>query len=292
VKKITGYLRLMRVPNIVTAIADILAGIAISGSLIADSYPLIISTACLYGGGVVMNDVFDADLDKIERPERAIPSGLINKSAAAGFGITLLILGTIAAGLAQKQNFFSVSFIIAVAIALAALLYDKWMKHHNFMGPVTMGFCRGCNLLLGMSLSAWSLQHYWYIAIVPVIYIAAITMISRGEVHGGKRTTLYLAALFYIVVILAILLFSFFNETLEKSLAFVTLFCFLIFLPLQKAILKPEGPRIGKAVKSGVIALIAMNAAWAAAFGDLYFAILIIVLLPLSLLLAKGFAVT
>lgn len=49
---------------------------------------------------------------------------------------------------------------------------------------------------------------------------------------------------------------------------------------------------IGKAVKSGVIALIAMNAAWAAAFGDLYFALLIIILLPVSLLLARMFAVT
>jgi 4-hydroxybenzoate polyprenyltransferase len=253
---------------------------------------VILSTSCLYGGGVVLNDVFDAELDKIERPERPIPSGLISKGSAAVFGTLLLFIGIIAAAFANIENRYPVSLILAIIIALAAVVYDKWMKHHNFLGPLTMGFCRGCNLLLGMSLIPGALQLYWYLALVPVVYIAAITMISRGEVHGGKRTTLYLAAAFYIIVVLAIVCISFLNNTLVKTIPFVALFSFLIFIPLQKAILKPEGPNIGRAVKAGVIALIAMNAAWAAAFGDLYFALLIIVLLPLSLLLARLFAVT
>ena len=66
----------------------------------------------------------------------------------------------------------------------------------------------------------------------------------------------------------------------------------MIFTPLLKAIEKPEGPRIGKAVKSGVISLIVMNAAWAAAFGNLRLAVVIIVLLPVSILLSRLFAVT
>jgi 4-hydroxybenzoate polyprenyltransferase len=66
----------------------------------------------------------------------------------------------------------------------------------------------------------------------------------------------------------------------------------MIFPPLQKAIRNPAGPLIGKAVKAGVIALIVMNASWAAAFGAIYFALLILLLLPVSMLLAKLFAVT
>lgn len=318
-KRLTGYLRLMRLPNIVTAISDILAGIAIGGSLVSASfgglaaqhislgqlileersfapfYPilmLVLATIGLYGGGVVLNDVFDADLDKTERPERPIPSGLIKKSSAAIFGVLLLVIGIVAAGLSDTGTLFSFSTLIAIVIALAAVAYDKWMKHHDFFGPLTMGFCRGCNLLLGMSIVTFSLERLWYLAIVPIIYIAAITMISRGEVHGGKRRTMYLAAAFYIIVLLSITILSALNHTLERALPFLVLFALMIFLPLQKAIIKPEGPRIGKAVKSGVIALIAMNAAWAAAFGDIYFAVAIIILLPLSLLLARAFAVT
>lgn len=258
-------------------------------------YPLmmlVISTAALYGGGVVLNDVFDAALDKVERPERPIPSGLISKISAAVLGVLLLLLGIGAAAISHRENYFNPSLILAATIAIAAVIYDKWAKHHPVAGPLTMGLCRGCNLLLGMSVVAHALEYYWYFAIVPMIYIAAITMISRGEVHGGKKSTLYLASALYIVVVCCILYYAFSNITLDRTLPFLLLFALMIFIPLQKAIIKPDGPRIGKAVKSGVIGLIAMNASWAAASGDIYFALLIIVLLPISLLLARAFAVT
>jgi 4-hydroxybenzoate polyprenyltransferase len=319
VKKLVGYLRLMRLPNIVTAMSDVLAGVAIAGSLISITFGrvaegplslgklmlqqdstetvkiillLLLATSCLYGGGVVLNDVFDAKLDRTERPERPIPSGLISKRSAAIFGFLLLLIGIVAAAFTNTNNLFSQTTLLATLIAIGAVVYDKWSKHNDFLGPLNMGICRGLNLLLGMSVVAYALQFFWAIALVPVIYIGAITMISRGEVHGGSRKTLYLAAVLYIIVAVTILVVSYMNDTLTKSLPFVLLFCLLIFPPLQTAIVRPEGPKIGKAVKSGVLALILMNASWAAAFGDLIFAGAIFILLPISYLLARLFAVT
>ena len=288
----------MRPANIVTAIADILAGIAMAGTLYFSHFDivaivfLVLSTAFLYGGGVVMNDVFDAELDKVERPERPIPSGLIKKSSAALFGSLLLFCGIACAALSNTLHQFPASVIIASLIAIAAVSYDKWMKHHSFFGPLTMGICRGLNLLLGMSIYVPAVRSYWPFAIVPVIYIFAITMISRGEVHGGKKSTLNLAALLYIIVEAIILTTALHAETIWQTLPFLLFFMLMTSIPLVKAIKNPSGPRIGKAVKSGVISLIIMNAAWAAAFGDLTFALIIIALLPISLLLARLFAVT
>lgn len=297
--RVIGYLRLMRPANIVTAVADILAGIAIAGTLYFSRFDtdaivlLCISTSFLYGGGVVMNDVFDAELDKIERPERPIPSGLIRKSSATIFGVLLLVIGIVFAAVADlNQQRFPVSLIIAALIAIFAVTYDKWMKHHSFFGPLNMGVCRGLNLLLGMSIYTPVVTHFWFLALVPVVYIFAITMISRGEVHGGKRTTLYIAALLYAIVVLAILAVSFNEGTLLKSVPFVAFFVIMIFVPLQRAIKSPIGPNIGKAVKSGVISLIIMNASWAAAVDNLMLAFVIIFLLPVSLFLARMFAVT
>ncbi|MCO5240895.1 MAG: UbiA-like protein EboC [Chitinophagaceae bacterium] len=291
-----GYLRLMRPANIITAISDILAGIAIAIAVTGSRdmlqwqpvWLLVISTGGLYGGGVVLNDVFDAELDKKERPERPIPSGLIAKSAAAVYGIVLLLAGILAAAGAGVW----LPACIASAIACCAVVYDKWMKHNRILGPLNMGICRGLNLLLGMSVFPAAVSQSGYIAIVPVLYIAAITMISRGEVHGGKKSTLYGAALLYLVVIAGIVTAGIINRQVGYTLVFVALFAVMIFPPLQKAIRHTEGPLIGKAVKAGVIALIVMNAAWAAAFGMLYIALLTVLLLPVSLLLAKLFAVT
>lgn len=155
-----------------------------------------------------------------------------------------------------------------------------------------MGLCRGLNLLLGMSIIPSAINQYWYLSLVPIVYIAAITMVSRGEVHGGKKTTMYGAAMLYSLVFLSILLASVYNKTLMMTILFLAIFAAIVFPPLLKAMKQPTGPLIGKAVKSGVIGLIAMNASWAAAFDALYFALLILLLLPISIGLAKAFAVT
>jgi 4-hydroxybenzoate polyprenyltransferase len=300
-RQFTGMLRLMRPANIVTAVSDVMAGFAIAmytthtewnGLSLSSALLLILSTIGLYGGGVVMNDVFDAELDKVERPERPIPSGLVNKKTAALLGVILLLIGILAAALAHPDNLLSSSAIIAFAIAIAAVVYDKWGKHLSFFGPLNMGLCRGLNLLLGISIIPAAIAQQWFIAIVPILYIAAITMISRGEVHGGSKSILMGAVALYIIVIGCIFYISIHNGTLSYVVLFLTAFSLAIFIPLQKAIQNPKGPLIGKAVKAGVIALIIMNAAWAAAFGSLYFAIIILLLLPISILLGKLFMVT
>lgn len=285
----------MRPANVVTSVADVLAGIAISGYFLLyqtelQLLPIIllcIATIGLYSGGIILNDVFDAELDAKERPERPIPSGLISKQAATIFGGICFFIGIFSAGLYSTEAQY-----LAVAIMVSCLIYDKFLKHSTIFGPVNMGLCRGLNLLLGISIVPASIQIWWYLAIIPVIYIAAITMISRGEVHGGSKKTLYFAVLLYALVIGSVVYFAYANGYLPLSIAFLALFAFMILKPLFKAIQNPIGPNIGKAVKSGVIALILLNAAWASAFGVWQVALIIVILLPLSMWLSKAFAVT
>lgn len=283
----------MRPANIVTSVADVLAGIAISGFFLETDreilpvFLLCLSTIGLYGGGIVFNDVFDADLDKVERPERAIPSGAISKKEATLLGIILLCIGFLAAFA------FSVrSGIIAFLILVFALVYNKYGKHHAFFGPLNMGLCRGLNLLLGISILSVSLQSHYFLGIIPLVYIFSITMISQGEVHGSNRKKLYAGAFLYLIVIGAILYSAFLRQNIFYAVLFLILFAGMIFRPLFTAIKEPVGKNIGKAVKAGVISLILMDAAWASAYGQIFFAMLIAMLLPLSLWLAKRFAVT
>ena len=146
-----GYLRLARPANLPTAAADVLAGVAISGVLTGislnvdwntskmwDMALLVFSSVFLYAAGVILNDVFDFKLDKVERPERPIPSGLISVRSAAVFGGVLMNLGVLFSFLVG-----SVSGMVAVTLGLSILLYDAFGKHHSFFGPLTMGICRG-----------------------------------------------------------------------------------------------------------------------------------------------------
>lgn len=301
-KTISAHLRLMRPANIVTAIADVLAGFAISGAalqlfsqeaagsayLINSLIWLILATIGLYGGGIVFNDVFDAELDRKERPERPIPSGDASVLSASILAIFLLIIG-----IAAAFQVTVLSGVIALAVAALAVLYDAWGKHRLILGPINMGMCRGGNLMLGVSVIPAVVQELWYLSFIPIVYIAAITMISRGEVHGGNRKALVGGAFMYAAIVATLVILSFFTEVIWwQVLPFVLLFAYFIFPPLLKAMTKQEPQLIGKAVKAGVISLIVLNATLASAFAGWIYGIGVLLLLPISMAIAKRFAVT
>ncbi|MEH1765283.1 MAG: UbiA-like protein EboC [Nostoc sp.] len=298
-----GYLELMRPANIVTAWADILVGFAASGSGIiftklingeasfAVLIPLgwlLLATTGLYGGGIVFNDVFDAELDAKERPNRAIPSGRVSRQNATFLGSILFAIGIIAA--------FQLSWLsaaIAIFITLSCLLYNSLAKHHPFFGPLNMGLCRGSNLLLGVSAVPEIIGERWYLALIPVLYIAAITAISQGEVHGGKKITGVLALLLIAIVLTAVLALGLLEEyTAIAALPFAVFLAIRILPNFIKAAREPIAENIRNAVKIGVLSLIVLDATVASGFAGLYYGLLVLILLPISMKLAQLFAVT
>lgn len=298
-----GYLELMRPANIVTAWADILVGFAASGSGIifaklingqtnfAILIPLawlLLATTGLYGGGIVFNDVFDAELDAKERPNRAIPSGRVSLQNATLLGSVLFALGI---GAAFQVS--GLSGAIAIFITFTALLYDSLAKHHSFFGPLNMGLCRGSNLLLGVSLVPAIVWERCYLALIPVLYIAAITAISQGEVHGGKKITGVLALLLIALVLTAVLALGFLTEyTAIAALPFAALLAIRVLPNFIQAAREPVPEKIRNAVKVGVLSLIVLDATVASGFTGLSYGLLVLILLPISMKLAQLFAVT
>ncbi len=282
-----AYLTLLRPANVVTALADVLAGAAAAGQ--ATGLPgLLLSTAALYAGGVVLNDVFDAALDTVERPERPIPSGRASKVGAAWLGAGLLAFGVACAGLVSAA-----SLALAAAVATAVLIYDAWAKHRALAGPFVMGTCRGLNLLLGASVTPVLLGVLWPLALMPVAYIAAITAISRGEVHGGRARTGWLAVGLVGAVLTVLIALGL---TLRRPdlavLPFAALLAWRVLPPFIAAAREPRPSLIGRAVRAGVLSLIVLDAALAACFAGSLHGLAVLALWPLSLGLARLFAVT
>lgn len=291
--------RLTRPANLPTAAADILAGAAIAGIIPAaiqslpiaatDAYSLlflVLASVFLYAGGVTLNDVFDAELDKTERPERPIPSGVISIRSAATFGGLLLLAGVIMGFLSSNA-----SGIIACILAVSILLYDSFSKKFGFLGPLNMGICRGLNLVLGMSVLG-EINWFWY-AIIPLVYIFAITMISRGEVHGSNKRHIVLAAILYICVIISILTIVLLSSANNYTgVLYLLFFSIVIFRPLTKAYTVNSPENIKKAVVAGVLSLIIMDASLAVVFSGWWYGLLVLLLLPLSVWLSRIFAVT
>lgn len=294
--KPSPYLVLIRPANVITAIADIFAGIAISGILlggiswvtVSNATGLIIATACLYAGGIVFNDVFDLELDKKERPERPLPSGQISRNQAIWFGLTLFFFALVAAWMVSVE-----SLVFAIGIIVCATSYDKYFKHFVVGGPLVMGLCRGLNLLLGISIMHKQVIDLWWIAGLPIIFIAAITLTSQGEVHGDNKRSVAIALVLDLAVagtVCYLAIDGFFQ--LWTVLPFLAIWLFINVRAKGTAILDNTPENVMKAVKMGVLSLIPLDACYAAGSSYWWFGLITLLLLPLSLLLSRKFAVT
>ncbi|MFM8985580.1 MAG: UbiA family prenyltransferase [Planctomycetia bacterium] len=182
------WLRLVRLPNLATAAADVLAGFLVCSQASAPlTWPpaacwlAILASAGFYAAGMILNDVYDLPLDRAERPERPLPSGAIAPRAAAAAGAALLTLGAAAACGTAFVAGTPWPALVGAALTAAVWLYDRHAKR-TAAGPVVMGACRGLNWLLGMTAAGGpTLGHEWLIPAGMALYVAGITLYARDE---------------------------------------------------------------------------------------------------------------
>ncbi|KLN35229.1 SCO3242 family prenyltransferase [Cellulosimicrobium cellulans] len=179
------HLDLVRAPAVLSVVGDTLAGAAAAGHAFTPRRALLpLASACLYAGGMALNDYADRDLDAVERPERPIPSGRISEGRAlrVAVGLTAAGVGLAAAGGGAR------ALAVAVPLAASVWTYDTVAKEHA-VGPVVMAACRGLDVLLGAGVG--HLRAALPAAAGMAVHTAGVTFVSRGEVHG---TTSSLAA--------------------------------------------------------------------------------------------------
>ena len=284
-----AYFALVRPPNIATALADVLAGYGVAGLGNAAALPwLLLATACLYGGGVTLNDFFDRHLDQAERPERPIPSGRVPAAVAGAIG-GLLLLG----GIGAAVRVSSAAGAIAGAIAGLALLYDASAKHGRITGPVTIAGCRALNLLLGVAAIPSMLGTAWPVAFLPFAHIAGVTALSRGEVHGGTRAVATLSLGLVATVVATVLVLSLRSaHSVAAAVTLTLLLAWRVLPPFWRARERCDPRNIRLAVRAGVLSLVLLDAAIGAVYAGAPYGMLILALAPVAWLLARPFAVT
>ncbi len=186
----SAWWQLLRAGNVFTAISNILAGFLLVRGEWQPVLPLvflIISSAALYLSGMVLNDVFDLETDRAQRPERPLPSGRINPQMAKLVGWGLMFDGLSAAGVAAWLLASWLPILVAASLAVAILAYDIVLKKTMF-GPLAMGACRALNVLLGASVIVHSADKnaaYLY-ALLLGAYTVGITLLARNEAGSAK----------------------------------------------------------------------------------------------------------
>ena len=132
-----AFVSIMRPQNCIIGGLTVIAGIAIAYSVqwseIAGPGLTSLLYLFIYGyityflvaaGGNVVNDIFDIEVDKINRPHRALPSGRMTVRQAWWFVAFLSILGVVFAWLPGRP----VSAIIVICFEIIGYVYAAKVK--------------------------------------------------------------------------------------------------------------------------------------------------------------------
>ena len=146
-KKILAYIKIIRPANSIM----MGLGVAFSEIIALKSLPSIKTLLYGFGSGffltsasMVINDIYDREIDLINAPNRPIPSGLISVKEAWIYGVLLILAGMISAYLINTY-----CFVIALVSSLVSLTYNMRFKKYGLIGNFMVSFCVAMPFLFG-----------------------------------------------------------------------------------------------------------------------------------------------
>jgi geranylgeranylglycerol-phosphate geranylgeranyltransferase len=146
-KKINGMVRLFR-PELPFA-----AGVCVlTGQILASGKlpPLdigILGFLCgfaLSAAALILNDYFDYEVDRINHPDRPLPSGAVSRADVIGLTAATTLVGVIAAGMLGIP-----ALLISILFWVIGFLYNWRAKQTGFLGNLMVCASVGVTFILG-----------------------------------------------------------------------------------------------------------------------------------------------
>ena len=144
---LTHYIALLRPSNFIITVASVFVSCILAGGRIEQTPVMFLASLAaglIGGGGMVVNDIFDVEIDRINKPMRPLPSGAISAGSAALFYASLSAVGLL-------LNLFlhpSAQFIASAAVVLI-FFYSSTLKSTPLFGNLMVGFLTGLAFLYG-----------------------------------------------------------------------------------------------------------------------------------------------
>jgi len=230
--KFNAWLQLARISNLPTVFSNVLVGAAIASTSHAPDWPQVLLTitavSLFYIGGMALNDLMDRNIDRVERPQRPIPSGALSVLEVGTFVALCIALGF---GLIR----YTAPFSLVPAVALVASIISYNLLHKRWIGSlIFMGLCRAMVYFIGACAMAQPVPTdatYYEIISIPfdlfiaaallAIYIIALTLVAQKEVSGDLGFRRWLAAALVLIPIPALCLMPVFDWRWTVPAAFL-----------------------------------------------------------------------
>ena len=145
-KKFFSYLKLARPQNDFITAISVLVGAAVSGDIESWGQVLFacLSAFFISAGGNSINDFFDLEIDRINKPYRPLPKGEVSPLSALRFSIFLFLIGIF-------LSFWVKPLSVLVAFLACGLLivYSSLLKKRLLWGNLTVSLVSALAFLYG-----------------------------------------------------------------------------------------------------------------------------------------------
>jgi geranylgeranylglycerol-phosphate geranylgeranyltransferase len=170
-------IELSRPHNMLVAAFGALAGFVISGGREFEAvWPTAVFTGLVTGAGNIINDYYDVQIDRINKPRRPLPSGRMSTKTAIALYVVASVL--VIAGAFALLPLDVAALVVAWQAAL--YIYAVWAKRVFVLGNVLVASIASSAFLAGGLLTGNAA------AVAVPIGIAFVFVLSRELVKGAE----------------------------------------------------------------------------------------------------------
>jgi len=182
-------------------------------------FMVLLGAGFLAAGLMVHNDVTDLNSDKINRPHKPLPSGLIGVKTAYITGLILMILSIFVAltiNLKDEGHLNWYCGVFTTILVVIGIYYNHYGKYHGIIGHIAVAFGVGAIPYWG-SIAVFSKNYLLMLPLAVAIFTQEIgreIMVCAGDFTGdlksgfktipvklGRKKAMYIALLFYLAFI-------------------------------------------------------------------------------------------
>ncbi|MCE4608902.1 MAG: UbiA family prenyltransferase [Desulfurococcales archaeon] len=199
---------------------------------------------------MVLNDIADIEIDKINAPNRPLPSGIISIRQAFICYLVLVFIGIVASLRAGLD-----SLTVVVAAVIVSALYDLRLKVSGFMGNVAVAFSTSLPFLYAFTFTNnpnYTVLVFWAMVFLSVLareIVKDIADVEGDKVKGvkslpilvGERKAAFIAGMFNLLAVLLSpipVVYGLVNETVYSG--FVIIVDFALLYSSYRVIINPQ----------------------------------------------------
>ncbi len=224
-KKVLAWLKIIRPPIVFISCLGAIVGTLNTAVFLGieitkfQIFMVLLGSGFLAAGLMVHNDVTDLKSDRINRPHKALPSGLINVKTAYIIGLILMIFSIIIAFLVNIKDLGEINWycgIFTVILVVVGIYYNHYGKYHGIFGHIAVAFGVGAIPYWG-SIAAFPLKYLIMMTLAIAVFTQEIgreIMVCAGDYTGdlksgfktipvrhGRKNAMYIALFFYLAYI-------------------------------------------------------------------------------------------